>query len=152
MGSSSRPTILSVQVSMSMHISLKVGCQISQVAITEDPITSYGSRTSSGGIPMTDVGQVSMGSSPCRTCVISVNLGGGHGGLWLDCSGIISQGRVVGASVFSVEVGQLSPWTSDRDPLGQAQQLKLQLQGGLAGWVPLAWVSSPPSNWMAQWP
>ena len=77
---------------------------------------------------MTNCRPLSMGSSPCSACMISVNPGRGHGCLLLDCSGIISWGGVAGASVLAVAVDWLSPWAADRDHLGWAQLLWLQLQ------------------------
>ena len=54
---------VSMQASMSMYISPKVGCQISQVAATEDPITSYSSMASLGKTPVTNVGLLCTASS-----------------------------------------------------------------------------------------
>ena len=59
-----------------------------------------------------------MASSPHKACTISVNLGRGHRDLLSDCDGIISWGGAVGASVFVVVVGQLSPQAANRGPLG----------------------------------
>ena len=125
-----------VHKTMLTNIAPIVGCQISWVTIMADPMTSYGSMTSLGGMPvMTDGLLLSMGPSPHRACAISVNLDRGHGGLWLDvdCGSIISWGGVVGTSVFAVAcmavaVDQLSLWAVDRDPLGQAWLLQLWLR------------------------
>ena len=69
-----------------------------------------------------------------------MNLGKGHGGLWLDVdwSSINSWGGAVGtpASVVAhvaVVVGQPSPKVADRDPLAHALLLWEQLLGGSGG-------------------
>ena len=125
MGSSPRPTILSAHDCTLMNISPMVGCQSRWVTITADPMTPYGSMTSSGGMPMINGRLLSSGSSPGRACMISGTLGGGHGGLLSDCDGIISWGGVVGMSIFAVVVGQLLPWDAERHPLGWAWLLWL---------------------------
>ena len=102
------------------------------------PMTVCGSMTSSGGMPMTASGQpLSMVSSPCRACAISTNLGVGHRGWWsvIDCSSSISQGGVVGTSIFVVAhlvlaMDWLSLWATNRDPLGWSWLLQLGLQFG----------------------
>ena len=75
---------------------------------------------------MIDGRPLSSGSSPCRAFVTSMNPGGGHGGLLLDCDGIIWCG-VMGAFIFAVAVGWLSSWVANRDPCGWAQLLQLWL-------------------------
>ena len=75
-----------------------------------------------------DGGCLSLDPSPYRARAISTNLGGGHGLQW-DCSSIFSWEGAVGAHLSSlVGMGQLTPWATDRDPLGQAWQLLLWLQ------------------------
>ena len=134
-GLNPRSTILSMQVSISMYISYKVGCQNSHVMVTEDPSTSNGSSASSGGMPITVVGPLSTDPSPHRAWVISTNLGGGHRGLWLDCSSVFSWEEAAGVSVSSVVMGQSSPWAANWDPLGWVWQVLLWL------WLQLQWRS-----------
>ena len=129
-----------------------VGCWSRWVAITADPMTSYGSKTSSGGMQMTNSRLLSTGSSPHRGCAISANPGRGHGGSCsdTDCDRIISWGRVVGASIFAVAVDHLLPWAADWDPLGGPSYFGCScgLDQGLMEWALSAGVSSLPSNWM----
>ena len=150
MGLSPRPTIHSVQVNMLIYISPEVGCQISWVTITDDPITLYGSLTSLGGMPMTNGGPLSIASSPHSTCAVCTNPGRGHGGLLSYYSSIISWGGVVGESILVVIVGQPSPHTTDRDPLGWPHYFSCSCgwDWDLMEWTPSAWVSSPLSNRM----
>ena len=136
-GQAPDPPILSVQVNISMYISPEVGYQISQVAVTEDPITLYGSVASSGGMPMTNVGLLSTDSSPHGAHVISKNLGRGHGGLWSDCSGITTWGGEAGTSVFPMVVGWSSPWATNRDPCWWAQSFSCDCDG--VSWGGLHW-------------
>ena len=125
--SSPRPTILSAHDCILMNTSPIVGCQSRWVTVMAGLMTSYRSMTSSGRMPMIDGGLLSMGSSPHRACMISTNLGRGHGGLLSDHDDIISWSRVVGTSIFVVVVGCLSPWAADRDPLGWAWLLQMHL-------------------------
>ena len=91
-------------------------------------MTSYRSIVSLGKtLGMTSIGVLSLVFSPHSVCVISMNPGRGHGGMWsvIDWGGIHSQGGVGGASALvvahmAVAVGQPSLQVIDRDPLGQA--------------------------------
>ena len=65
---------------------------------------------------------------PHRAHVISTDPGRGHGGLWSDCSGIISWGGVAGTSGFLVAVGQSLPLATHTDLLWGAWWLWLWLQ------------------------
>ena len=126
MGSSPRPTILSAHDCILMNTSPVVGCQNRWVAVTADLMISSRFITSLGRMLVTDGRPLPMGSSPHRACVISANPGRGYGGLLSDCSGITSQGGVVGMSIFVVAVDWLSQVT-DREPLGWVQLLQLWL-------------------------
>ena len=129
MGSSPTPTILSMQVSILIYIYPKMGYWIGWATVTKDPIISYQSSASLGGMLMTKVGLLLLNPSPSRACAISTNPGGGHGDFrsGFNCNGIASWGGVAGASAFLMVVGQLSPQAADGDPLGWAQKLWLWL-------------------------
>ena len=130
-GPNPRSTMQRVQLIISRNTSPVVGHWISWVAVTINPIISYGlgGSASSAGIPVVPLQGLHNFHKPWQR---------GRG--WhLDSTshGATSQVRVVCEVIWAVVVvchtGHISQWAAKRDPLGQAWWLLLWLQSHWAG-------------------